>query len=226
MALFYLSPIVFTNQWFNNTGQVLSGGLINTYLAGTSTPQTTYQDSGGSTPNSNPIVLNSAGRIGNTGEIWVPAGTALKLVVTDSASNVLTTLDNVSSLNDPSATGSSGQFTGTLTGMTGTINGTVKYTVSGKLVALSCGGILGVSNSTAMTMTGLPSVLAPVSGAIIVPSILEDNGNQFVGGWALVSSGGTAVITFGTGINNNQAGFTNSGTKGLPVNWTINYGQL
>lgn len=225
MATFYLSPIVFTNQWFTNTGVVLAGGLINTYLAGTSTPQATYQDSGGITPNANPIVLNSAGRIPGSGEIWVPAGTSLKLVITDSASNVITTLDNVSSLNDPGGVGSTGTFTGTITGVVGTVSGTVKYTVAGKIVGVSAGVILGTSNANTMTLTGFPSLIAPITQGLAIPCELEDNG-VVIGGWALVSPTNTGIITFGTGINNNQSGFTASGTKGLGVNWYIGFAQL
>ena len=49
-------------QFFDNNGVPLSGGLIYTYLAGTSTPQATYTSASGTIQNSNPIVLDSAGR--------------------------------------------------------------------------------------------------------------------------------------------------------------------
>lgn len=114
-----------------------------------------------------------------------------------------------------------GTFTGTLTGMTAGTTGTVKYFVVGRVCILQC-AITGTSNATAMTMTGLPSACIPQTGAALVSCIMEDNGNASIGGWAQVQSG-TGVIVFGTGINNNQSGFTNSGTKGLPAGWTITY---
>ena len=43
------------------TGQPLSGGCIYTYQGGTTTPQATYMDSTGSTPNTNPVVLDTTG---------------------------------------------------------------------------------------------------------------------------------------------------------------------
>lgn len=49
-------------QFFDNTGAVLSGGLLYTYVAGSTTPLATYTSSTGLTPNSNPVVLDSAGR--------------------------------------------------------------------------------------------------------------------------------------------------------------------
>lgn len=49
------------NQWLDTNGQPLAGGLIYTYDAGTSTPRTTWADSGEFVPNSNPIVLDGNG---------------------------------------------------------------------------------------------------------------------------------------------------------------------
>jgi hypothetical protein len=47
---------------YDNNGDPLSGGLLEVFLAGTSTPATTYADVGLTTPNTNPIVLDAAGR--------------------------------------------------------------------------------------------------------------------------------------------------------------------
>ena len=58
-----LSPIGGAGwQFFNNNGVPLSGGLIYTYVAGTSTPLVTYTSVSGLIANSNPIVLDSARR--------------------------------------------------------------------------------------------------------------------------------------------------------------------
>ena len=65
-----LSPLAGAGwQFFDNNGVILSGGLLYTYAAGTTTPQTTYTSSSGATPNANPIVLNSAGRIAT--DVWL-----------------------------------------------------------------------------------------------------------------------------------------------------------
>ena len=57
-------------QFFDNNGAPLAGGLIYTYAAGTTTPQATYTTSAGTTAHTNPIVLNSAGRVSG-GQIWL-----------------------------------------------------------------------------------------------------------------------------------------------------------
>jgi len=79
-------------QFFDDNGQPLSGGLIYTYAAGTSTSQLVYQDAALATPHANPVVLDSAGRA----TIFF-AQQAYKVVVANSAAVQLYTVDNVQS---------------------------------------------------------------------------------------------------------------------------------
>ncbi len=51
------------SQQFDSTGAPLNGGLLYFYAAGTTTPQSAYQDSSLTLPWPNPMVLDSAGRI-------------------------------------------------------------------------------------------------------------------------------------------------------------------
>jgi len=95
---FSLSPIG-NEQQVTQNGAPLSGGLLYTYLAGSSTPAATYTDSSGATPQSNPIVLNVLGR--PTSPIWLADGTAYKLVLTDSAGVTQWTIDNVTGVAVP-----------------------------------------------------------------------------------------------------------------------------
>jgi len=79
-------------QYFNPTsGRPLAGGLLYTYAAGTSTPKTTWQDSAGTIPNTNPITLDS------TGSALVFWDGAYKVVLKDSAGNTIYTVDNCKS---------------------------------------------------------------------------------------------------------------------------------
>lgn len=81
-------------QLFDNSGNPLSGGLIETYEAGTTTPLATYTTSAGNVAHSNPIVLNSAGRV-PSGEIWVDYTKIYKFVVKTSTGVLIATYDNV-----------------------------------------------------------------------------------------------------------------------------------
>ena len=96
MAVF-LSPIGGAGwQFFDNDGTVLSGGLLETYIAGTNTPQATYTTSAGNIQHSNPIQLNSAGRVPG-GEIWLVTR-PYKFVLRTSANALIATYDNISGI--------------------------------------------------------------------------------------------------------------------------------
>lgn len=90
-------------QFFTNTGAVLTGGKLYTYLAGTTTPATTYTSSSGNTAWTNPIVLDAAGRVSGGGEIWLTNGTSYKFVLKDSTDVLIATYDNVTGINSQNA---------------------------------------------------------------------------------------------------------------------------
>jgi len=84
-------------QFFGNDGIPLSGGLIYTYEAGTTTPAVTYTTSAGNVQQTNPIVLNSAGRVA-AGEIWLDVSITYKFVLQTSVGVTIATYDNVPSI--------------------------------------------------------------------------------------------------------------------------------
>jgi hypothetical protein len=86
-------------QFLDNNGSPLSGGLLYTYQAGTALAANTYTSASGVTPNSNPVVLNAAGRV--QGEIWLTQGQAYKFVLKTSTGVTLGTYDNVPGAADP-----------------------------------------------------------------------------------------------------------------------------
>jgi len=86
-------------QFSDANGAPLTGGLLYTYLAGTSTPATTYTTRAGTANNTNPIVLDSAGR--TPAEIWLTNGTLYKFVLKSSTYVQIGTYDGIPSINDP-----------------------------------------------------------------------------------------------------------------------------
>jgi len=96
-----LSPIGGAGwQFFDNNGDPLSGGKLYTYEAGTTTPEATYTTSSGGTAHANPIVLDSAGRISGSSEVWLTDGQSYKFILKTSADVQLWSADNVSGIND------------------------------------------------------------------------------------------------------------------------------
>jgi len=103
MASYTLSPIGGAgSQFFDNNGNPLAGGKIYTYAAGTTTPQTTWTTPAGSIANSNPIVLDSAGRPPQ--EIWLSVQYSYKFVIQTSADVLVATYDNIPGLPQPAVT--------------------------------------------------------------------------------------------------------------------------
>ena len=118
MSVFLSSLAGAGAQFFDNNGNILAGGKLWTYTAGTTTLQATYTDSSGATPNTNPIVLNAAGRTAQ--EIWLTKGVSYKFVLMTSANVVIGTYDDISGVNDFSIAGISwSDVTGTPTTLNG-----------------------------------------------------------------------------------------------------------
>ena len=84
-----MAQIIPRFQAFDSTGAPLSGGKLDTKVAGTSTNKTTYSDPGLTTPNANPVVLDSRGEAAIFG-----SGT-YKLILKTSADVTIWTQDDV-----------------------------------------------------------------------------------------------------------------------------------
>jgi hypothetical protein len=119
----------------------------------------------------------------------------------------------------------SSSFTGTLTGCTAVVTGSIAVARVNDLIYMNCstsiGAITGTSNSTSMTITGVPSGFRPKSstGSRQCFCIVTDNGIS-KGAIATISTAG--VISFGLGVDGSTA-FTAAGTKGLPTSFTMVY---
>ena len=157
-------------QFFDNSGVILSGGKLYSYAAGTTTPQTTYTSASGSTAHSNPIVLDSAGRV-PTGEIWLTAGSNYKFALYTSANVLITTWDNITGINGTGITTNASTveydppFTGALTS---------GYTVQDKLsqyVSVKDFGATGngTTDDTAAIQAAINSV-ASSGGTVFLPT--------------------------------------------------------
>ncbi len=86
-------------QFFSNNGVPLTGGKLYTYAAGTTTPASTYTSSNGATAWTNPVVLDAAGRVSGSGEIWLTDGINYKFVLKDSNDVLIATYDNITGIN-------------------------------------------------------------------------------------------------------------------------------
>ena len=95
---------------FSQNGVPVNGGKLFTYAAGTMNKLATYTDQSGTTPNTNPIILDANGQ----GDCWLASGVAYKLILspstdTDPPTNPYWTEDNITSLVAAPAAGNPAQ---------------------------------------------------------------------------------------------------------------------
>ncbi len=120
---------------FDNNGDPLSGGLLYTYEAGTTTNKDTYTDEGEGTTNANPVVLDSNGYA----DVWLGSGT-YKFVLKDSGGTELWTVDDVV------GQGATGFLSSVVTQTTG-----LNLTASYKDNLICCTSAVGITLLSAVT---------------------------------------------------------------------------
>lgn len=209
MATGFLSPISLNAQILSDQGIVGSGFQLFLYLAGTSTPATTYTSSSLSVPNSNPIVMAANGRWQNV-SIWTPAGVVLKQVWVDANNNVIPglTIDNIPALNDLTTVGTGGAIANFYGGAdSGAANAYVLTFTSPFFTGLQNGNQItwlpGHTNTGASTMN--------VNGLGVLP-ITNLDGSALTAGE--VVTGQPATIQYQSGNWVLLTGYTNLTAKG------------
>jgi len=100
-------------QFFDSNGTPLAGGLLYVYTAGTTTPATSWTTSSGTSANTNPIVMNAAGR--TPFEIWLNSGVTYKFALYTSTNVLIGTYDNIPAIDDPTVFNNLITVTGTNT---------------------------------------------------------------------------------------------------------------
>lgn len=128
-----LSPLAGAGwQFCDENGNPLSGGLLYTYQAGTTTPSPTYTTNVGNVTNTNPIVLDSAGRPPN--EVWLVSTDSYKFALKTSTGIDVWTQDNIYGVASSALIeGLSGANGSNLIGFTQSGAGAVTRTVQTKL---------------------------------------------------------------------------------------------
>ena len=165
MAVLAVPPFL---QFLDSDGNPLAGGKVYTYAAGTTTPKATYTDSTGGTENTNPVVLDSAGKPQPNGSIWING--SYKFVVKDSDDVEVETTDNISSFVAIAAAADAyfQSFSGDGATTVFTLSETLGSDEKAVFVFVDAGGGKGfdILAPTAFTISGtsLTFVAAPASG--------------------------------------------------------------
>lgn len=114
-----LSPLAgAAAQFFDGNGNPLAGGKLYTYSANTTSPLACYTNESGSIAHTNPIILDSTGRVPG-GEVWLTDLVQYKFELYTYANVLIGSYDDISGINETVAA-SSVSFTG-FKGQVGTV---------------------------------------------------------------------------------------------------------
>ncbi len=131
-------------------------------------------------------------------------------LVGDSVKARTVTTNNVNFPNMSNFVARSGSFTMTLTGVSPSVTKTAHYLLIDSTVILSIPNITGTSNTTACTITGLPSEIQPYNHWQYAYMILDNDG-------FITNTPQYCTIQFGTitlQINGSATGFASANLKG------------
>ncbi len=158
----YLSPFAGAGaQFFTDDNNVLSGGKIYTYAAGTTTPQTTYTSISGTTANPNPIILDSGGRLPE--DMWLTEGVKYRFVLKDSDDVQIGEYDDIAGINDIT---------------TGTVPWSI---ITGTPTTVAGYGITNALTTTAAAATYAPLASPTFTGTPLIPDNDTVSANFAVG---------------------------------------------
>ncbi len=208
MTTVFLAPDPINGtQFIPGSNTPAAGAKLFFYAQGTSTKQNAYTTSLGNVAWSNPIVLDSGGNLGGSGEVWIPAGLPAKFVLapfndTDPPISPLWSRDNISGINDTTVSVSewiAGPLPTYINATTFTLVGdqTPTFTVGRRIKTTNTGG------------TVYSTILTSVFTTFTTITIDNDSGTL---------DAGLSAIRYGllNEVNQSIPAFIQSGTGAVP----------
>jgi hypothetical protein len=213
-----LSPVGNGFQFFTNNGEPLVGGKLDTYQAGSTTPLTTFTDSSGLIPNTNPIILGTDGRPPDT--IWLSEGFFYKFVLSDANDVQIQVYDNlygIIGVSPPAATPIPSGGIMLWSGSIGSIPaGYVLCNGNNGTPDLRDRFVVGAGSTYAVDATGGSADAVVVSHTHTATSVVTDPGHNHNLKYDGISAGGgnerdpqnAGPLTLTTAIESNTTGIT------------------
>lgn len=192
-------------QFISAAGVPIVGAKLYTYLAGTSTPEATFTDYTGATPNANPVIADARGEV----VVWLDRAKAYKFTLRDASDNLIWTEDQI---NYAGASGFSQTFAaGTAANPSVNFVGATTsglYSPGSNQVGISTNGASAVQIDASQNvgMGGAPSTRLDVYGTGKFRGALTvTTGGVIIQASGLVISAGGATITGATAITGNTS---------------------
>ena len=222
-------------QFLDANGAPLTGGLLYSYLSGTTTPATTYTSRSGATSNTNPIVLDAAGR--TPSEVWLNGGVLYKFVLKSSTYVQIGTYDSIPAINDTTSISNLITVAGT-----NALTGLATPTLGGYAAGAQYSFIAQNTNTAAVTIDidtlGVKSITkfgtTPLAAGDIQTgalTLIEYDGTQFQllnvtnNNFKYISEPTTISATASTGTINYDVATQSIVyyTTAATANWTMNF---
>lgn len=166
------AAVISTHQFFNGNGKPLFGGLLYTYLAGTTTNTTTWSDAALTVANTNPVVLDADGRC----SLFFDDSVVYKLVLKSSTGVTQWTADyqrsqgNVPQLKSDLASSSGSSLIGFTQSGTGAVSRSVESKLRDVISVKDFGAISDGSDNSSYFQTAIIACAAAGGGTVFVPA--------------------------------------------------------
>lgn len=177
MTAVNLSPIGNETLFSPTTGLIANGYKLFFYQANTTTKQNTYTTQAGSVANSNPITLDSYGKVPSAGQIWLSQGLRYKVVLapptdTDPPVSGVVLADYVTGINDYFFATAQDQWAAS--GLTPTYISATSFSVTGdQTSALHIGRRVKTTNTGG---TIYSTITNSVYGSVTTVTVENDSG--------------------------------------------------
>ncbi len=186
------------HQFQDGNGEVYNGGKVYIYDSGTTNDRTSYSDSGLTSANANPIILDAAGRLPD--EVYLPTG-AWKVVLDDSADATVFTADAIIGALDTSPF-----LTGTVAPSRAVISKSTTFTtiageVGKHINADSTGGSFTGTLLSAVTATDGGDFLIKNSGTENTVTVATTGGQTIDGQSTYLLQAGDSAVFRSDGAN-------------------------
>ena len=190
-----------------------------------------YIGNASDSPGGTSLSLRNTGGTGSelllgSGAVSLVANAVTRLSVSATVATATQLYDPYNSINalKPITTSDTGTYTGTMTGLTTSPTGTVRWSRSGNIVIITMpsSSLSGTSNSTSCTVTGaLPATIQPNTSQYCQPLVRFLDNSIVVTTCGVLMSSGSSTITFTK--DGSTSGFTASGSKGINTTMTFVY---
>jgi hypothetical protein len=199
---------VLKSRFTDANGVPLAGGKLYTYVANTSTPQATYTDQTGATPNTNPIILDANG----AADIWLN-DSFYKFILTDVSDVTILTKDNVSVASDSAASAATSATNATNSATAAAASATAASASSTSAATSASNALTSASNASTSATNAANSATTATTQAGIATTQAGNASTSASGASTSATNAANSATAANTSATNAANSATTAGTN-------------